>query len=255
MGFGRQTSLCLEERFHTLQYMRLLENITLLGVDCVDINRLILAAEICCKDFQFADVKLLTSLPSNHKNVIPIPAISSIQAYSQFMISDIGNFINSEFVLIIQHDGFILNPNAWSDQYLNYDYIGAPLWWKKKGFIVGNGGFSLRSKKLLTALQQLGENVDLDGEPEDWFVSVNKRPCLESRGIKFAPVEVARQFSFEGNEAEGIKWNNQFGFHGLKWTDISKWLKAHPEYKIENPLDNWALGMREKFKENYNTNE
>ena len=36
--------------------MTLLPTITLVGIDCVDIDRLILAAEICMKDFQFAGV-------------------------------------------------------------------------------------------------------------------------------------------------------------------------------------------------------
>ena len=53
-------------------------------------------------------------------------------------------------MLIIQHDGFILNHKAWDNEFLNYDYIGAPVYWMGNKLIeVGNGGFSLRSKKLL----------------------------------------------------------------------------------------------------------
>ncbi len=50
-----------------------LPDVTLLGVDCVDIERLVTASEICQKEFNFAEVKLLTSLPgSGHKDVVEI---------------------------------------------------------------------------------------------------------------------------------------------------------------------------------------
>src|ERR1700742_303923 len=103
--------------------MKHLPNVTLLGIDCVTIDRLILAANICQKDFQFAEVKLLSSLFSLDHRVISIPPINSIRAYSEFVLKDLAEYVNTEFVLIIQYDGFILNPAAWSDEFLAYDYI------------------------------------------------------------------------------------------------------------------------------------
>ena len=35
-------------------------------------------------------------------------------------------YINSEHVLVIQDDGHIVNPDIWDDNFLDYDYIGAP---------------------------------------------------------------------------------------------------------------------------------
>ena len=80
---------------------------------------------------------------------------------------NLNNYIDSDFVLIIQDDGHIVNPHLWDNEFLNYDYIGAP-WpnnkkWKNRfskydekvssNIIrnfnlnnIGNGGFSLRSK-------------------------------------------------------------------------------------------------------------
>ena len=37
------------------------------------------------------------------------------------------NMLITDFVLTIQHDGFILNPDAWRDDFFDYDYIGARL--------------------------------------------------------------------------------------------------------------------------------
>ncbi len=227
--------------------MKSLPKVTLLGIDCLDIDRLVQVANICTKDFSFGAVKLLTSLPSADSRVVAIPAINSIDAYSKFAINELDKFVDTEFVLIIQYDGFILNPNAWTDDFLAYDYIGAP-WWKDEKYIVGNGGFSMRSKKLTSILKEEQFKLKTD-IPEDWYICVTIREELEKRGIKFAPAEVARRFSFESNEKDGVVWISQFGFHGLKWTDISSWLSAHPEYPMKNELDSWALATKKKFSE------
>ena len=224
-----------------------LQNITLFGLDCVDIGRLIQAMEICAKDFEFGKIKLLTSLESDSSYIIKIAPINSIEAYNLFMIKEMNSHIDTDFALVIQYDGFILNPAAWTDEYLKYDYIGAP-WYEDGRFTVGNGGFSLRSKRLLEILQK-DETIQISAdEPEDTFICIEKREYLESKGINFAPADLARQFSLEANENDGVEWTNQFGFHGLKWTDISQWLKENPEYKIDNPLDSWELKIKEKFK-------
>ncbi len=222
--------------------MKKLENVTLFGIDCVNIERLIVAAEICKKDFEFAEVKLLTSLPSNHTDVIQIEPVDSIRAYSEFMLKKAADYISTDYVLVVQHDGFILNPDAWSEEFLQYDYIGAPFLVNDK-LVVGNGGFSMRSRKLFELTKndleiQLGDKTqDRYAENEDWVLSILKRKHLEDLGIRYAPVELAHTFSLEENKVYGGIWNGQFGFHGLRWTDIRSWLIEHPEYPIENPLD------------------
>lgn len=131
---------------------------------------------------------------------------SSAEEYSFFMAN--GKLkIETDFVLIAQMDGFIINPSAWSDDFLKYDYIGAP--WPDG--IVGNGGFCLRSKKLLDALKDISKIFsDERYHPEDLYICKTKRNLLETEyGIKFAPFEVANRFSVENRPYMG-----QFGFHG-----------------------------------------
>lgn len=185
-----------------------LDNVTLLGVDCVDIERLIIAADISEKFINFKSVKLLTHLESADDRIVSIPQIDSIEAYSAFMIKELYRYVDTEFVLIFQYDGFVLNPKRWSEEFLNYDYIGAPCFWG-----MGNGGFSLRSKKLLNALKTLAYITDF--HPEDLKICKDFRPQLESKGIRFAPNEVASKFSVENK-----MWNAQFGFHNA---NISLW--------------------------------
>lgn len=233
-----------------------LPTVTLLGVDCVDIDRLIQAAEICMKDFTFAEVKLLTSLKTKkNPHIVPIEPIESIEAYSRFAISEIDTYVQTPHVLIIQHDGFILNPQAWTDEYLQYDYIGAPLKivdWTIKTFdldesmegsqVVGNGGFCLRSKRLLSLLSKMSAEQQITAyHPEDVIICIRMRERLEAQGIRFAPVALAERFSFEHSSNKSgewtSEWSDEFGFHGLKWSDISKWTKDHPEYSIDNTLN------------------
>lgn len=230
-----------------------LPTVTLLGIDCLNLERLKLALEICQESFDFADVKILTSLQTSEtKQVVKISPINSLEEYSHFVLWELDKYIETDYVLIVQHDGFILNPQAWTDEFLNYDYIGAP-WlvadWAVKNYdfpvelvgsyLVGNGGFSLRSKKLLSVAAKLAQQGSLSRyNPEDTAISLYHRALFESEGIKFAPVEIAKCFSFEGESLDDYAWNGQFGFHGLKWTDISKWSRQHPQYQIDNPATN-----------------
>jgi len=226
-----------------------LDDITLVGIDCLNVERLAQAMEISQLGFEFAKVKLLTSLPAgSFSNIIKIEPINSVEAYSDFVLFELDKYVDTDYILLVQYDGFILNPAAWSDQFLKYDYIGAP-WliadWSVKMFdvprellgqrIVGNGGFSLRSKKLLSLTAKLGAGKITKRNPEDMAICIYHRDLMEKSGIKFAPVELARQFSFESEGLDNYFWNGQFGFHGLKWTDISKWTDRHPGYKIDNP--------------------
>lgn len=237
---------------------KLLDNVTLLGVDCVDIDRLLLASEICQKDFEFAEIKLLSSIKSVHKDVVLIDPIKSVQEYSKFIISDLDKYVDTPFVLIIQYDGFVLNSSAWSEEYLNYDYIGAP-WLIRKyhvnmgwptellgKYVVGCGGFSLRSKKLTSLCADLAKkNFFEKYDPEDAVLCVDNRKYFEDNGIKFAPVDLAKRFCYSAEDIENYSWNDQLGFHGLWYTDISKWTKNHPEYKIDNTLK--AAGKKHKY--------
>lgn len=228
-----------------------LNGVTLLGIDCINLDRLNLAMEICQKDFEFTDIKILSSLNSDKiKNITKIKTIKSLEDYSLFVIRDLDKYVDTPYVLIVQYDGFILNPSAWSDEFLKYDYIGAP-WlvadWSVKNFdfpreligkyVVGNGGFNLRSKRLLSLSSELYKKGELKRySPEDVSICVYYRDLFEKHGIKFAPIELARQFSYEAEDDKNYSWDGQFGFHGLKWTDISKWLKTNSEYNIDNTI-------------------
>jgi len=136
-----------------------------------------------------------------------LPKGYTLQKYSHFVVKELNNFVDTDFVMLFQNDGFIDNIDKWTDRFLDYDYIGAP-WWYKDENNVGNGGFSVRSKKLLKVLAD-DEKIE-KVVPEDHHICRTYGKYLrEKHGIKFAPEELALKFSVE----HGI-YKDQFGFHG-----------------------------------------
>jgi hypothetical protein len=180
---------------------------------CVDCRYYELAAEALSRTLQrcrFDRALFLTDGEVEVRGVetVAIAPISSAGQYSRFMIKELDRYVDTGFALIVQYDGFVLNGACWSEQFLEYDYVGAP-WAGADGMTVGNGGFSLRSKKLLRASQD--PQIE-QLHPEDIALCRTYRPLLEGRhGVRFAPAEVARRFSFESLPAA----EPTFGFHGI----------------------------------------
>lgn len=195
-----------------------LDHVTLL---CVDTTRKVALAERamdkCLEQCAFADAKLLTT-DTSRRNSVEIAPVPGIEGYSNFCIRDLHAHFDTSHCLLIQSDGYILNPCAWTDRWLKYDYIGAP--WHPAG-IVGNGGFSLRSRKLCKtlALHPFGDSP----HPEDNYICWRHRKELtEGYGINFAGCDTAKTFAYEGRVWPKIggdwvssptAWNGQFGFH------------------------------------------
>lgn len=178
-----------------------LPNVHLIIVDCLDYDRAKLSFDHCSSYINFGESTILTSLDIDSPEIVKIPHINSIPTYSDFMIYDFHKYINKEFVLSAQWDGFIRDISLWDDEFLQYDYIGAP--WPAsilypgvpEHFNVGNGGFSLRSKRLMEFMAT-DKNLTYH-HLEDVMICQLNRAYLEMHGFKFAPLEVAKKFSWE----------------------------------------------------------
>lgn len=207
-----------------------LPQITLVSIDCINPEMATEALKISSKHIRFSDVLLLSNeRPFNCPNEISfqqISKISNIHEYNTFILNNLNKYIKTDFCLIIQADGFISNHNKWSDRFLNYDYVGAPWpsnqWFnfnKPEKYRVGNGGFSLRSKKLLN----LTPNLPLYSN-EDVVICVASRELLENAGVKIAPLEIAKYFAQEEYcEDLNVDVNTDcFGFHGKNLTSFNR---------------------------------
>jgi hypothetical protein len=116
-------------------------------------------------------------------------------------------------IVRIQTDGFIVNINCWSNDFLQYDYIGAP--WVHgtlPNTRVGNGGFSLRSKKFIERCS--ASDIAINSNQEDIVVCSTNKHIIEQSDLKYAPVEVAAKFSWGGDIPEIQRsWKDCFGAH------------------------------------------
>lgn len=170
------------------------------------------------------DIKMsrFKNLSNIDLEIIKINSIKNKSEYSKFCLVDLNKYISTDFCLTIQHDGYIINPECWIDEFLNFDYIGAP-WpinWGYKNR-VGNGGFCLKSKKFLEECSKAFSNFNfkLSIARDKYDISINEDflACniyydeMIERGIKFADVETASLFSIEHPVLE-MK-DKTFGFH------------------------------------------
>jgi hypothetical protein len=192
-----------------------LNNITLFSLSSYKLEETQKAIDICLKKANFSKVIFLQNNPFGN----------DIIGYSKFMLEKLPNIINTDYVLVVQWDGFIINPDAWTNDFLNYDYIGAP--WPQYNHICGNGGFSLRSKKFLDAQKSICHNINykkfrgddsFKNIPEDLILAHYFREKFEKVGCSFAPSELGYRFSIEVGDYD--KNNLPFGFHGV----------YHPEF-------------------------
>lgn len=173
-------------------------------------------------DLESIKISKFSNLSKINLEIINIPTINSKSEYSKFCLVDLNKYISTEFLLTIQHDGYIINSDCWKNEFLNFDYIGAP-WppeWRYKNR-VGNGGFCLKSKKFLNTCEKIFSNFDfrLDMARDKYDISINEdflscniyyEKFLEL-GIKYADPETASYFSVEHPVPE-IK-EKTFGFH------------------------------------------
>ena len=188
-----------------------LPRVTLCCIDCANHDLALAALEQCVQKCTFARVLFVTDRDYAIAGIdcVRIPAIESREAYSHFVMKELHAHVDTDFVLLVQWDGFVVNAQAWSDDFLDHDYIGAKWIFYDDAHNVGNGGFSLRSRRLLEALR---DPQVVPGEAEDVAICRTYRAYLErTHGIRFAPEAVADRFSFEASYFR----TPPFGFHGL----------------------------------------
>ena len=211
-----------------------LKEVTLCCISSVDIDKHIKALQYSSRGIKYGKTIFISDIEIKEEGIqwIPHPKMN-YDDWNVFILNRLHLCINTEFVLLIQADGFVLNPDKWDESFLDYDYIGAP--WPDQhddtrvtGDVrVGNGGFSLRSKRLLESASEINSpdrHRELEKWNEDWYYCVQKRKLFEESGIKFAPLEVAKYFAHElpCEEIQGIV---PFGFHGRHLSDYTNLIK------------------------------
>jgi hypothetical protein len=195
-------------------------------------------------------IKKPEDLPSNieWKHIYNL----NYKQYTIFMMHSLYAFIKTDYCLIVQDDGWVLNGDKLTEEYYQYDYIGPPThcgfqfndtvdtinhlflqfnWIDKPNtLVVQNGGFSFRSKRFLeacnvhgithTSSDPLKISDSKSKKQREWNNNWNEdvqltgllRPALMACGYKFAPLEVASKFGIE--YLDGI-WHKDINFDNI----------------------------------------
>lgn len=158
-----------------------LPQVTLCAATSVNVVATVRALEVCLDQIDFAACKLFTDvlLKPEHPaiQVVPIARISSSVAYSNFLVTKMVDHIETSHCLVVQWDGHVLDGRRWRSEFLDHDYIGARWPQFLDGHDVGNGGFSLRSRRLMLACR---DQKFLLGEAEDIAIGRTNRVWLEN---------------------------------------------------------------------------
>ncbi|MCM1144307.1 MAG: hypothetical protein NC318_08035 [Blautia sp.] len=227
-----------------------LPNVTLAAMSSVNLYGTIHALEYSMRGIEFGDVVLIT-----HRKPLFLPRgiryrhtskLKDIDAFNYKMVYEIADYIDTDYVLLVHYDGFVVHPESWRDEFLQYDYIGSPwplptndyAYRDAKGEIcrVGNS-VSIRSKRLLEFPRQAKlrwEKMEDGTYNEDTFLCCKYKNVIEDAGMQFAPIEVAKYFGHEHMIPEIMDVEAPFLFH--------KWRGRNAQYpKFENP---WEVRWR-----------
>lgn len=192
-----------------------------------------LAQAQCCELADFGGIRLLLAED--------LPHVTNYEEYNRFVVRELHKHFETEYCLLIQSDGFILRPEAWDPAFLEFDYIGAPF----GDGVVGNGGFSLRSRKFCqeTAILGDGFKAGKSYSPEDQILCRGElRAVLEEAGMEFADTETASRFSWELDD-NWPEYTGSFGFHGQHTLERLTALKAQGKLgefaEIPIPPNKW----------------
>lgn len=176
---------------------------------------------------KFAGLVVFTNEPEQYAGTVIKVAARPHEQWCVWRLTEfprlcLGALTAGSHILFIESDSALVHPEAWTDRFLEYDYIGA----KWADGSVGNGGFTLISARFLAAL----DSLKIPATPEDCF------PCdiamcrekshyrkehtfyrrrLEALGMRYADPETADQFS---NEL--LPYLGGFGVHGPNYRQL-----------------------------------
>ena len=149
--------------------------------------------------------------------------------FCESFVQQTARYITGDYCLNVQHDSTIIDASKWEARFLAYDYIGAP--WPMSIIqasdmvagqiedipnVVGNGGFSLRTRRFVEESAKLG----WEHKNEDLNICIFNYDRMRKVGIQFAPPELASKFSVEhpthyrNFNRDMLFSYGSFGFHG-----------------------------------------
>lgn len=223
--------------------------VTLVIYDPVAHDLAALAVESCLRQAHFGAVQVWTDQPERFPDSVTHfhvdPSLPK-DAGQSVLWNRLHSTLATSHVLNIEWDSGIVYPDAWTDEFLSYDYIGAVWPWHRE-LRVGNGGFALVSRQLLEFVARRPGEFPYAFPWDNTLCRVH-RPKLEDHGFRWAPDEIAHRFSLEHGPAR-----RTFGFHDcrnfprlLSPAALSRRIAAANEFVCSHPAWKQMLWMIER---------
>jgi len=214
---------------------------------------------IVCGNNNIIQIKKMCSAISPNIRIIHLDINNiCIDEYSKLLMTTFfWNKFHGEKLLLYQSDSYLFHGNI--EPFLDYDYVGSP-WPKPFLYSVGNGGFSLRTKKTMIDCIEKADKLETEIIEEDIFyvkyiilLNIGKIPSYEkaqSFGVEFCegknPVGGHKIFRPDTNLAPSYKslqispiksknnlWN-QYINYGIKQQIITVKKTTDTIYLIDN---------------------
>lgn len=204
-----------------------LPDVTLLAISSDRVQSNIDALVRCMGLMNFGAVKFLSHVkPDNLPDGIQFEEsmhLKSIKDFDYYAFRCLGKHVQTSHCLMVQDHAFILHPEIWKDDWLQFDFCGA-LWPERPEFIsqstgtlvrLGNGGFSLRSKRIMDLPEKLDLPVveDRGFSNDDGLLNSLYRKVLLENGVVYPEAIDIPEFSYENDTPENINITKFFGFH------------------------------------------
>jgi len=156
--------------------------------------------------------------------------IHGINWYCEFVVSKLPYMVKTDYYLIMQWDGFIIDPHNWSDDFYKFDYLGG-------GHTLLNGGFSLRKTETMKNIVENGNPQILANNgvsSEDHLYSSYFKLPKESNKPKYdLPFYIEWPNDFILNKfCNFMKINDSFGWHRSSELPIKYCIKRYEELNI-----------------------
>jgi hypothetical protein len=186
----------LEAKSRSMNKLQL-PDVTLVMMDttCPELAKL--AVEDSLRGIEFGDVIIFsdTDLKVSGSQWVEAAPWQSHEDYNKFFWYQVPKYLNTTHAIFIQWDSWVINTLCWTNEFLKYDYVGAP-WWYEDNWNVGNG-CGLRSTRLMQFLEKRRASFPCFLTEEDHLICRMYRPQLEHHGFKWPSSSLAAQFAFE----------------------------------------------------------
>lgn len=218
--------------------MKNLPDVTLLAISSNRIEGNVRALEHCMNLMNFGAVKFLSHVkPDNLPEGIQFEEsmeLKSIKDFDYYAFKELGKHVQTSHCLMVQDHAYLLHPEVWRDDFLRFDFCGA-LWEPRIEFLSpsthtlvrsGNGGFSLRSKRIMDLPKKLDLPLveDRGFTNDDGQINVFWRKTMIENGVIYPePWEIA-DFSYENDTPDNINIEKFLGFHRYIAPRMTRWL-------------------------------